>query len=92
MYVINDYQKQQAKKLNVIIKPSTRKGKKIDVYNLKGDFICSIGALGYLDYPTIYKKYGEQEAKKRQKLYRLRHAKDRKVKGSAGYYADKILW
>ena len=91
MYIINKYQKEQAKKLGVIIKPSDNPKKKIDVYK-DGVKIASIGATGYLDYKTIYEKYGEAEAKKRQKLYRIRHEKDRKVKGSAGFYADKILW
>lgn len=54
MYKISDYSKQQAKKLNVSIKPSTSKNKKIDVYknNVK---IVSIGQKGYKDYPTYIK-------------------------------------
>jgi hypothetical protein len=31
-------------------------------------------------------------AEKRRKLYKDRHDKDRKVKGSNGFYADKLLW
>ncbi len=29
---------------------------------------------------------------KRRKLYKLRHEKDRHLKGSAGYFSDQILW
>jgi hypothetical protein len=31
-------------------------------------------------------------AKERRKLYKVRHKKDRNVKNSNGYYADKLLW
>ena len=30
--------------------------------------------------------------KNRKRLYKLRHNKDRHVKGSAGWFADQILW
>jgi hypothetical protein len=49
------------------------------------------------DYPTYLAKekkgyYEKGYANKRRKLYKDRHEKDRHVLGSAGYYADKILW
>jgi len=28
----------------------------------------------------------------RRKAYKIRHQKDRTVRGSNGYYADKLLW
>jgi len=28
----------------------------------------------------------------RRKLYKIRHKKDRLKRGTAGFYADKILW
>ena len=31
-------------------------------------------------------------AKKRRKLYKIRHKNDRSVKNSNGFYADKLLW
>ena len=42
MYEITEYSKLQAKKLGVQIKPSTRKGKKLDVFenNKKVAFNC----------------------------------------------------
>ena len=46
VYQIKPYSYEQAKKLNVEIRPSTRKDKKIDVYKDK-KFICSIGCLLY---------------------------------------------
>jgi hypothetical protein len=90
-YKIKAYSFAQAKKLGVTIKPSKRLGKKIDVY--KGDKkIASIGALGYGDYPTFTAKMGKEYADKKRKGYKIRHEKDRHKRGSAGFYADKILW
>jgi hypothetical protein len=95
-YKIFPYSFEQAKKLNVVIKPSTNVLKKIDVFK-NGKKVASVGAMGMNDYPTYMylEKYGTVEkgyAKKRRELYKKRHEKDRKVTGSAGYYADKILW
>jgi len=91
-YSIKAYSKQQAAKLGVVIKPSTVQGKKIDVFNKKGDKLASIGALGYGDYPTFMAEEGKEYADRRRKAYKMRHEKDRHVRGSAGYFADKILW
>ena len=95
-YNIKPYSKAQAKKLGVEIKPSKTKGKKIDVFK-KGKKIASVGAIGYKDYPTYMQlekqgKVAKGTANKRRKMYKIRHNKDRKVRGSNGYYADKILW
>jgi hypothetical protein len=96
MYEITDYSKQQAKKLGVQIKPSTRKDKKIDVFK-NNEKVASIGArdkkgVFYKDFPTYMKTKGKAFAEERRKLYKERHEKDRHTKGSAGFYADKILW
>lgn len=91
MYKITEYSKEQANKLGVKIKPSQKKNKKIDVF--KGDvLVASIGAKGYKDYPTYVKEKGLEYANERRQLYKSRHAKDLKVKDSAGYFANKILW
>jgi len=92
MYKILPYTAAQARRLNVIIRPSSRKGKKIDVFDKEGYYITSVGAKGYLDYPTYKKLFGKTVADQRRKLYKARHDKDRKVKGSPGYFADKLLW
>tara|TARA_R110000751_G_scaffold94864_1_gene185182 strand:- start:3605 stop:3883 length:279 start_codon:yes stop_codon:yes gene_type:complete len=90
-YTIKNYTKQQAKKLGVKVKPSKLKGKKLDVF--KGDKkVASVGAIGYNDYPTYIQKKGKKYAEERRKLYKKRHQKDRTKRGSAGYYADKLLW
>jgi len=82
----------QAKKLNVKVRPSSKAEKKIDVFDKSGKFVTSVGARGYLDYPTYKKLFGKTVADQRRKLYKARHARDRKVKGTPGYFADQLLW
>jgi hypothetical protein len=95
-YKILPYQRIQAKRLGVTIKPSASKGKKIDVFK-NGVKVATIGAIGYGDY-AIFKSLERQGrvprgyAESRRKAYKQRHRKDRFVKGSNGYYADNILW
>jgi hypothetical protein len=91
MYTIKQYSYDKAKKLGVQIKPSTRKNKKVDVYK-NNKRIASIGALGYGDYPTFKQTEGIESANNHRKRYKIRHAKDRKVRGTPGYYADQLLW
>ena len=90
-YKIKPYTKAQARKLGVQVKPSKVKGKKIDVFK-NGKKIVSVGAIVYNDYPTYIQKKGKKYADERRRLYKIRHNKDRKIRGSAGYYADKLLW
>ena len=91
MYEITQYTKNQAKKHDVIVKPSLKKGKKIEVIK-NNNIIASIGSLGYSDYPNYVKTHGINYAKNRQKLYKIRHAKDRNLHNTNGYWADKLLW
>ncbi len=90
-YKISERTKQKAKSLGVSVKLSSNKSKKIDVIkdNRK---IASIGQKGYGDFHIFTKEKGAEFAKKRQKAYRSRHAKNIKVKGSPGYYANALLW
>jgi len=89
-YSITDYTRNKAKSLGLEVKPSTTKGKKIDVYK-DGIRIVSVGALGYSDYPTYLREKGKEYADERRRLYKLRHT-DRNKVGTASYYADKLLW
>lgn len=96
MYKITEYTKKQAKRLGVIVKPSSVDGKKIDVFK-NGKKIASVGGLGYKDYPTYMAleekgKVLKGTANARRKMYKIRHQKDRLKKGSNGYYADQLLW
>ena len=96
MYQITKYSFDQAKKIGVTIKPSKLKNKKIDIFKDEKK-IASIGGVKkdgsyYKDFPTYTKTEGKEKADKRRKLYKIRHEKTRKIKGSNSYYADKILW
>jgi hypothetical protein len=91
-YTITKYTRDKAKKLGVVVKPSSVKGKKIDVFNKKGEKLASIGALGMGDYPTFMRQKGKDYANVRRRLYKDRHEKDRHKRGTAGYYADQLLW
>ena len=75
----------RARELGVTVKPSTRKHKKLDVYDREGRRLASIGHLDYSDFL----QHGDPE---RRRLYKKRHKKNRHIKGTAGFYADKILW
>ena len=91
MYKITNYTYKQSKKLGLQVKPSTNKTKKIDVFKNKKK-IASVGAYGMNDYPTYIKKNGLKYAKTRRRLYKQRHEKDRHIKWSNGWLADKLLW
>ena len=91
MYSITDYIKQRAQKLGVTVKPSTNPKKKLNVF--RDDVkIASCGAITYNDYPTYIAKYGKSYADERRRLYKLRHNNNRTKEGTAGYYADNLLW
>ena len=89
MYEITSYTKDKAKGLGVVVKPSTVKGKKIDVFKNEKK-IATVGAVGYKDYPTYLKEDGKAVADERRRLYKIRHAKD--LKSGNGFYANKLLW
>lgn len=88
MYQITEYTLKRAAELGVVVKPSTNKTKKIDVFK-RGQKLASIGGAGYSDYPTYLKTSGKAYADKRRKLYNIRHKNDT---GVAGFYAKKLLW
>ena len=70
-YTITNYTRQQAKKYGVVVKPSSVKGKKIDVFK-NGKKVASVGALGYGDYPTYMRTKGKEYAEKRRKSYKVK--------------------
>ena len=98
-YNITAYTYKQAKRIGVTVKPSTDKTKKIDVFRKEGKGknktmkkIASVGAAGMNDFPTYIQKKGLTFAKTRRRLYRMRHERDRHIKGSRGWFADQLLW
>ena len=96
-YTITQYTRKQASRLGVTVKRSTNPKKKLDVFKRDqrtGNTrkVASVGATGYGDYPTFIQTQGQTVANRHRKHYKQRHEKDRHVRGSAGYYADKLLW
>jgi hypothetical protein len=96
VYRILYNQRKAAKRLGVVIRPSTLKNKKIDVYK-NGFKVASIGDIRYNDY-WVYKrleKSGDVDfgtADQRRQLYKVRNSQECQAKGTPGFYACKILW
>ena len=80
-----DKAKRKARLIGVLVKQSTSKTKKLDVYNKQGEKLASIGDIRYEDFNT----HGDT---KRRHLYKLRHEKHRHKVGTPSYFADRILW
>ena len=77
--------RRRASKLGVTVRRSTRKHKKLDVFDKRGRKLASIGDVRYSDYL----QHGDAERRRR---YKARHEKTRHKKGSPSYFADRILW
>ena len=92
MYKITNYTKDKANEMNIKIKPSKKGKYKIDLFSNDDKYITSIGHIDYKDYPTYQIEKGLEYANERRTLYKKRHEKNRNIKGSRGYYADKLLW
>ncbi len=75
MYQITPYTKDKARELGLTVKPSIKKGKKIDVYK-NGDYLASVGQMGYKDYGMYLKEGDKKQAEERRRLYHLRHKKN----------------
>jgi len=90
-YKILPYSYDKAKKLDVVILPSSNPKKKIDVFK-DSKKVASIGAYGYPDYPTHIKTEGKTYADERRRLYKARHQKTRTKVGSNSWWADQIIW
>jgi len=91
MYSIQPYSKNQARKIGVMIKPSTNPKKKLDVFD-DGKKVASIGAIGFSDYGSYLKERGKEYADERRRLYKIRHAKTMNKIGSPSFYSARLLW
>ena len=76
--------RERAKKIGVTVEPSKVKHKKLAVYK-DGKKVADIGDIRYSDYL----QHGDEERRQR---YKKRHESDRHRRGTAGFYADQILW
>ena len=91
-YNITQYSYDKAKQLNLIIKQSKNKGKKIDVYDINNKFLHSIGDIRYNDYPNYCIVYNKQYADERKRLYHIRHKKNINIVNSKQYLSANLLW
>lgn len=90
----------QNKKIHIfIIKYSTRKGKKYDVFQLnkegnKLDYVLSFGSSKYQHYYDKLKGYSELDHKngKRRELYYKRHGSHNNDIYSAKFFSHALLW
>ena len=91
-YNITNYSYDKAKQLNLIIKQSKNKNKKIDVYDIDDNFLHSIGDIKYNDYPSYLSTYNKQYADERRRLYHIRHQKGINIVNSKQYLSANLLW
>lgn len=95
-YNITTEIKQRARALNIEVKPSRNKSKKLDAYDNDGNFIASFGQAGANDYHVWKRTKGEAYANERRRLYHSRHKgeapKTKNGKLTASYLAKAILW
>lgn len=89
-YKISSRTKRIAKEIGVTVKPSTRKNKKVDVFDDSGKKLCSIGDSRYQDYHLYKKEKGKALSEKRRNAYLARHGSYKK--DTCGYYAEMLLW
>lgn len=94
-YRIKARTRSRARMIGVTVKPSSSKGKKLDVYK-KGEKIGTVGATGYKDYPTYLElekkgKVPKGTAAKKKKQYKARHV-HRKKRWTNAWLADQLLW
>ena len=102
MYQIQPRTIQIASKLGVKVVASEDSKYKIDVLDWYGNYITSIGARTYKDYPSYLKMEKDGEipkgyADKRRELYWKRHGKEIDKlgddwEGSRSYYSFLLLW
>ena len=89
MYQITNYTYNKAKELNVIIKPSKFKNKKIDIYDSNNNFKFSIGDIRYSNYPT-YLNIDKKKAEERRTLFYKRFKNI--IPYTKTFYTAKLLW
>jgi len=92
MYKITRFQRYLANRLNVDIKPSTKRCYKIDIFDKEGNYLTSVGDKRYNDWFTFVETVGYDYAERRKELYLKRHKKDIAVVGSRGFFAQQLLW
>jgi hypothetical protein len=92
MYKIQPRTIEIANELGLSVYPSDNNKYKIEVYDKDGIFMFYGGDPNYKDYHIYKKEDGLAYAKERQRLYKIRHAKEIAKVGSRGWIIYKLLW
>jgi predicted deacetylase len=91
MYKISKRIHKIANEYGLIVEPSRKGLHKLDVYNMEGQYIASIGDRRYKDY-WMYREEDKNLAKYRQHLYYLRHKKGIEAGYRREVLSAIILW
>lgn len=92
-YKIKEYTYDKAAQIGVTVKPSKNKKFKIDIYINGGkDYLYSVGAAGYKDYPTYIEEAGLEYADERRRLFKLRNKISDNQQYSRKWFVDQLLW
>jgi hypothetical protein len=73
MYEILPRTFKQAKKIDVVVKPSRYVKYKIDIFDKEGKYLYSGGDPKYSDYSHYIQTHGKEFADERKRLYANRH-------------------
>ncbi len=93
MYEIQTYTYEQASKLGVIVLPSSKSNKKLDIFDKRDkQYITSIGDIRYGDYPTYLKTLGKEQADKRRAAFHKRFKTNEMKPYTNIYFSANLLW
>jgi len=96
MYRITERTRAKATELGLDVKPSRKKGWKMDVYR-KGFIVASVGKVDELDYVTALEMEDEGKlrkgtAEKWREYYTLKNMCQELIYGTPIYYEYNLLW
>lgn len=93
MYEIQPYTYEQASKLGVIVLPSSKPKKKLDIFDKRDkQYITSVGDIRYGDYPTYLKTLGKEQADRRRSAFHKRFKTNEMKPYTNIYYSARLLW
>ena len=96
MYRITERTRQKARELGLEVKPSRKKGFKMDVFR-NGFLISTVGKVDELDYATALEMEAEGKLRKGtadrwREIYTLKNMCQELLFGTILYYEYNLLW
>ena len=92
MYTISKGIHRIANTYGLVVEPSRKGNYKLDVYNIKGKYITSIGDNRYKDYWIYRKEKGQEYADFRRELYFIRHQRGIEQAHTREVLSALLLW